>query len=92
MVDILDGKYKFLSDARLKKLNEIRLIVKKHCPQWFGDGDCVAGNLSQILDNVLAQASATEKARNAFRDELVEKFGYSPNDLRLLIQAREENK
>jgi hypothetical protein len=90
-MNFMDGiGYKVLSDKRLKALEEIRAIIKKHIPNAF-DRNCVSASLTDVLDSVLAQSAATERARNAFRDALLQR-GCTHHDLVGLVENyREEN-
>ena len=80
---------KELAECRRKKLDEIRETIKSHYPDVFGKG-CVKPSIVEVLNYIFEGAKVVERGRDAFRDELVEKFGYSPNDLRLLMEAKLE--
>ncbi len=82
--------YKFLSDKRLQALNDIRAIIKKHIPGAYGRG-CVSPDTTDALDSILTQSAATEKARNAFRDELIAR-GCTDEDLVKLVGDYQEAK
>lgn len=75
--------YKVLSDKRLKVLENIRLLIKKYqSNDYIG---CIGANLTDSLSNIFQQAEMTEKARNAFRDELLRR-GCTHHDLVGLVE------
>lgn len=75
--------YKLLSDKRREALEKIRLVIKKYCPQFFGQ--CVGRPYEEVLEIILSQGVETEKGRDAFRDELI-RLGYRHDDLVKLVE------
>jgi hypothetical protein len=81
--------YKCIAQKRLDSLETIRATIKKHYPDVYGKG-CMKPATTEVLDLIFEQAKAVERGRNAFRDELVEKYNYSHQDLVGLMKSQME--
>lgn len=94
--DLIAKLEKDLSDVtktsamRLIELTAIRNVIKKHFPNAYGRM-CVKPKTSEVLEHLFSQAVATEKGRNAFRDELIRQ-NYTHHDLTKLVENYQEEK
>lgn len=79
-------KYKTLSDKRRALLDDIRLLIKREFPQYFPGGHDRQPTM-EILEAIIAQTKATERGRDAFRDELM-RLGYQHTDLVELVEKQ----
>lgn len=77
--------YKKLSDDRRAALNEIRLLLKREFPDAFSGH--FQPSIVEALTNLLRNAKAVERGRDAFRDELI-RLGYDHDALVRLTEEK----